>query len=601
VKNATQIMCRIAGVISQQLNEEELMLTVRSMCNAMHKGGPDGEGFLHLAQQNLAFGHRRLALIDLSEQGKQPMTYQNQLWITFNGEIYNYQELKAQLITQGYTFQNATDTEVILAGYQAHGTPFFTQLRGMFAFALHDSNTQKTYLVRDSQGIKPLYYQINDKALFFASEVKAFKAITQKPAINPDWKVYFLAFGFIPEPYTTLQGVYNLAKGHYLCWDHQSMQATIEAFAETQPKVVALKDPAVKTAQLLDQAVKRHLIADAPIGVFLSGGIDSSLLSLIAAAQSKQQISTVSINFNEQAFSEQAYQEIIAKQINSKHISYKVTPQDFEQNVEHIFEDMDQPSNDGINSWFVNKVAKENGLKAVLSGIGADELFGGYPSFTRVKIVERLKQLPNFLLKLTAHLPQNKLQRISYLAYTNPIGEYLFLRGFFAPKTIAKLLGISEAKVHQCLANYQLPGTLNTLQGKDRMSWFETNLYMQNQLLKDTDYMSMAHGVEVRVPFLDQDLVKHALSLPQQQRFSQQPKSLLINAYLKVLPQSIWDRPKKGFSFPFQEWFKSYAPIQNEQHYQNNKTALALLQDFKGNRLHWSTLFAVYQVFKNEG
>ncbi len=593
-------MCRIAGVISQKLNQEELMLSVRSMCNAMHKGGPDGQGYLHLPEQHLAIGHRRLALIDLSEQGKQPMPYPTNLWITFNGEIYNYQSLKAALIAKGSIFNNATDTEVILAGYQAEGTAFFKKLSGMFAFALHDGNKHKTFLVRDSQGIKPLYYQVKDKALRFASEVKAFKVLPDKPNTNPDWKIYFLAFGFIPEPYTTLQHVFNLPKGHYLCWDHQLMTAQIHRFAEEKPEVQCIEDAAAKTAELLDKAVERHLIADAPIGVFLSGGIDSSLLSLIAAKQSKQQITTVSINFNEQAFSEEAYQEIIAKQINSKHISYKVTPQDFEQNIEQIFQDMDQPSNDGINSWFVNKVAQENGLKAVLSGIGADELFGGYPSFTRTEIVKRLKKVPNFLLKLTAHLPQNKLQRLSYLAYKNLIGEYLFLRGFFAPKTIAKLLNIREAKVHQCLSNYQLAASLNALQGKDRMSWFETNVYMQNQLLKDTDYMSMAHGVEVRVPFLDRDVVQHALSLPQHQRFSHLPKSLLIKAYDKLLPEAIWNRPKKGFSFPFQHWFKSYAPIQNQQHYQNNKTALSLLQQFRTNRLHWSKLFAVYQVFNHE-
>lgn len=592
-------MCRIAGIISQKLNDNEINAAIQRMCNAMHKGGPDGEGYLLLPNFNLAFGHRRLSLIDLSENGKQPMPYQNQLWITFNGEIYNYPELKADLITKGFSFNNATDTEVILAGYQAYGTNFFKSLKGMFAFALLDQNKQKTFLVRDGLGIKPLYYAINDKQLYFASEVKAFTAFNSNWKENPDWPIYFLSFGFIPEPHTTLAGVQNLPKGHFLTWDHQEQHASLQKFADEYPstkeveKEVAQEE--IKTK--LDQAVKRHLIADAPIGVFLSGGIDSSLLSLIASEQTKQVINTVSINFNEPEFSEQKYQEIIAEQIHSKHISYTVSANDFEQHIDQIFADMDQPSNDGVNSWFVNKVAKENGLKAVLSGIGADELFGGYPSFKRHQLIKKLKKTPRFLLKAARYLPSDKLKRISFLAYHNPVGEYLFLRGFYTPNVVSKLLNVPEKKIEELLANYPLNREVEQLSAEDRISWFETNVYMQNQLLKDTDYMSMAHGVEVRVPFLDQDLVAETLALPKNARFNGQPKSLLIKAYHQLLPKAIWDRPKKGFTFPFQHWFTNYQPMLNEAHYGKNPQALALLKQFKNHQLHWSKLFAVYQVF----
>lgn len=592
-------MCRIAGIISQKLNDKEISAAVQRMCNAMHKGGPDGEGYLLLPEFNLSFGHRRLSLIDLSENGKQPMPYQSQLWITFNGEIYNYPELKADLIAKGFSFNNETDTEVILAGYQAYGTSFFKELKGMFAFALLDQNTKQTFLVRDGLGIKPLYYAINENQLYFASEVKAFKALNSNWKENPDWPIYFLSFGFLPEPYTTLEGVHNLPKGHFLTWNHEDQSYAIQKFSDDYPfqKEVDRRTAHQEIKTKLDQSVKRHLIADAPIGVFLSGGIDSSLLSLIASKQTQQVINTVSINFNEPEFSEQKYQEIIARQINSKYISYTVTTNDFEQHIDQIFADMDQPSNDGVNSWFVNKVAKENGLKAVLSGIGADELFGGYPSFKRHQLIKKLKRAPRFLLNASKYLPSDKLKRISFLAYQNPIGEYLFLRGFYTPNVVSKLLKVPEKKIDDLLNNYPLDKEVEQLSAEDRISWFETNVYMQNQLLKDTDYMSMAHGVEVRVPFLDQDLVAKALALPKEARFNEQPKSLLIKAYQNILPEAIWNRPKKGFTFPFQHWFTTYKPMLNEEHYRENPQALALLKKFKNHQLHWSKLFAVYQVF----
>ncbi|MNJ97635.1 Asparagine synthetase [glutamine-hydrolyzing] 1 [compost metagenome] len=592
-------MCRIAGIISNKLTELQVQESLQLMCDVMHKGGPDGFGYQAIPHFNLAFGHRRLSLIDLSENGKQPMQYGAHLWITFNGEIYNYQELKADLISKGFTFQNQTDTEVILAGYEAYGTDFFKELKGMFAFSLFDEKARQTFLVRDELGIKPLYYHTKSSELYFASEVKAFKAFDPNWKENKDWPIYFLSFGFVPEPYTTLEGVYNLPKGHYLIWDHVKQQSKIQKFAASYPATKNMDEAAavIDTKTNLDKAVKRHLISDAPIGVFLSGGIDSSLLSLIANEQNAQTINTVSINFNEPEFSEQHYQEIIAEQIQSKHISYTVTAKDFEENIAQIFQDMDQPSNDGINSWFVNKVAKENGLKAVLSGIGADELFGGYPSFKRYSIIKALQKTPRFILRLAKYLPNDKLKRISFLAYQNPIGEYLFLRGFYTPNVVSQLLGISEKQVQKILSKYPLDKEIDKLAAEDRISWFETNIYMQNQLLKDTDYMSMAHGVEVRVPFLDQDVVAAAQQLPTTSRFSQQPKSLLIAAYRKLLPEAIWNRPKKGFTFPFQQWFNHYQPMLNETHYQGNIEALALLEQFKSGKLHWSKLFAVYQVF----
>lgn len=595
-------MCRIAGIINPTLTPTQLNERVVTMCDSMRKGGPDGFGYHVDDIQHLAFGHRRLSLIDLTEQGKQPMFYSNgDLSITFNGEIYNYQEIKKNLLDQGFIFQNHTDTEVILVGFKAFGTAIFSQLKGMFAFAINDKPNNKTYLVRDHQGIKPLYYSTNDQQLIFASEIKAFNAYEANWPANPDWKTYFLAFGFVPEPYTTLLNVKNLPKGHYLLFDqrHNSFEIVKYLKRPTEKLNLTQEEAYAECKILLDNAVNKHLIADAPVGVFLSGGIDSSLLSIIAQEQHAEKISTVSINFNEAAFSEQQYQKLIVDQIGSDHHEHLVTSQDFEANISQIFSDMDQPSNDGINSWFVNKYAKQNGLKAVLSGIGADELFGGYPSFKRHGLVKLLKRLPKAILRLSQYSSSDKIQRIAYLAGQNPIGEYLFLRGFYAPKAISQLLGIPVEKVKYLIEHFPIDREVELLHAEDRISWLETNIYMQNQLLKDTDYMSMAHGIEVRVPFLDKDLIEFVQRLPVGIRFDKkQAKNLLIKAYEKVLPKAIWDRPKKGFTFPFQHWFENYAPILNKNHYQHNQSALAYLAKFKRGKLHWSKLFAIYQLYK---
>lgn len=590
-------MCRIAGIIDKNLNQLELEDGVRKMCTAMHKGGPDGEGYQYFNELNFAFGHRRLSLIDLSENGAQPMNYESKLWITFNGEIYNYLELKADLVEKGCTFKNQTDTEVILAGYKIYGTSFFNALSGMFAFALFDSSLGKTYLVRDSAGIKPLYYCKANEGLYFASEVKAFKAINSQWAENEDWKIYFLLFGFVPEPYTTLKNVYSLPKGHYLCLNHYNSTVEIISFLAQKSVNPSDTNKALLIKEKLDKAVERHLISDAPIGIFLSGGIDSSLLSLIAHQKHLNKIKTVSINFQETDFSESVYQDIIVKKIDSEHVSKIVTLADFEKNIDRIFQDMDQPSNDGINSWFVNEIASKSGLKAVLSGIGADEIFGGYPSFKRHGMIKLLKKFPRFLLKSAKYLPGDKLKRISFLALKNPVGEYLFLRGFYTSNIVSKLLGVPEEKINTLLENYKLDPAVDQLNAEDRISWFETNVYMQNQLLKDTDYMSMAHGIEVRVPFLDKELLNAATSLSTEKRFKKQPKGLLIEAYKNILPEAIWNRQKKGFTFPFQKWFFSYEPMLTESNYSANEQALKLVKQFKQGKLHWSKLFAVYQIF----
>jgi len=589
-------MCRIAGVIDSKGLIEQLRREVKTMCNVMAHGGPDDEGYFEDKQTGLAFGHRRLSLIDLSPGGHQPMSYhKDKLTITYNGEIYNFPDLKKELSQDGFQFVSQSDTEVILAAYQKWGTQAFTKLVGMFAFAIYDVEQQTTHLVRDQMGVKPLYYSVENNRLVFASEVKAFE-LTGHFRENKDWKTYFLAFGHIPEPYTTLSGVNVMPAGHFLSWDHSRQSAEIFAFPSKPSFKQITSEPKLVLAEQLGSAVGRHLLADAPVGVFLSGGIDSSIITLLADQAIGENLQSLSINFSEIAFSEARFQQEVTARTRGTHREYLVNNADFNRHFGEILAAMDQPSNDGINSWFVNKYAKESGLKAVLSGIGADELLGGYPSFHRMRLINNLKLLPRFLLKLCAFLPNEKIKRICYLGYRNPIGEYLFLRGFFIPQEIGRILGIEKSQINALIENFPVPKTLEKLKGKERASWFETHIFMRNQLLKDTDFMSMYHGVEVRVPFLDQDFVSAAHQIPLAQRFQERPKGILIEAFKAILPRIIWDRPKMGFTFPLQQWFLAGDALTDEKNYTDHPYTLKLIQKFKAGKMHWSKAFALYQI-----
>lgn len=568
------------------------------MCQALQHGGPDDEGFYCDEQAKLVFGHRRLAILDLSARGHQPMADEQQkIWISFNGEIYNYLELKSKLSGAGAAFRSDTDTEVIIAAYQHWGLASFSKLRGMFAFALYDSVKGLTYLVRDSSGVKPLYYHAEDGQLSFASEVKAFKKAGVVTQTDTTWKIRFLAYGHIPEPFTTLKNVYSLPKGEFLCWHHQDGSHEIHSYhvAANKKYINDLASAKLAINDGLKFAVNRQLIADAPIGVFLSGGVDSSLITLLANDQKKAKLNTISIYFNEKAYDERTYQNLILKQIEGEKFSHLIKQEDFEEFLPQILEDMDMPTTDGINTWFISKYAHQDGLKAVLSGVGADELFGGYPSFNRIKYLKHLKKIPSSLFATSNYLTSDRYKKMSFLTYDHPVADYLMLRGHYMPASIAQILDISIQEVEDVLFKNRLLPRIKNYDEQDA-AWFETNLYMQNQLLRDTDVMGMSHGLEVRVPFLDEDFKRIAETISPSIRFdSQQPKKILIDSFEGVLPRSIWDRSKMGFTFPLQQWMTEHNQINNEDFYRGKK-AKSIVKNFKNNTMHWSKVFALYQI-----
>jgi asparagine synthase (glutamine-hydrolysing) len=575
-------MCRITGIYHPSKNN--LKAQVTAMRDAMQHGGPDDEGIYVHESLPLAFGHRRLSLIDLSPAGHQPMQDEH-LTIVFNGEIYNYKELKSTLQHYGYQFRSNSDTEVILKAYLHWGEDAFEYFNGMFALALWDEKKQQIILARDHAGIKPLYYYLNDECLYFASEIRAFQHAEKKFPENPNWRSAFLTFGHLPEPITTLKDVVPLEKGTTLTIDIPTLKAKKKQYfnwkfsGELKSETEALQ----LMKETMEQAVQRHLVSDAPIGLFLSGGIDSSLLTLIASHSQKENLHTLSIVFNEKEFSEDKYQQLIIQKTNAKHQSFLVTKDVFNDSLADATRAMDQPTIDGINTYFISKYAKEYGLKAVLSGLGADELFGGYPSFQQQKKLDFIKKAPDSFLKGLQHLPDHRMRKLSYAGIKNSAAEYLFYRGIYTPIAVASLLDSTQNEVENQLDKLSNHYTLNGLKDGNRVSWLETNFYMQNQLLKDSDFMSMWHGLEIRVPFLDKEVMMMAGVINSAIKFRKSmPKYLLVKAFENELPVEIWKRKKQGFTFPFEGWLK-----ENEFIKPSNKDEENLYTAFRNKRLSW--------------
>jgi asparagine synthase (glutamine-hydrolysing) len=591
-------MCRIAGLICRGPNGQSIITT---LTQAQAHGGPDGQGIFADQASGVYLGHRRLSIIDLSEGGSQPMFSEDgNLVLVFNGEIYNYLELKSQLVGMGYRFRSQSDTEVILQAFRAWGPAAFGKLNGMFALGLYDQLAQKLYLTRDHAGMKPLYYSLEGGELVFASEVRAFRAAWPAWPTHSDWRTLFLSFGFLPFPYTTLQGVFSLPHGTWMEIDVRSLAHSTHGFAPLPMPAVATKPLEVleQAREQLRAAVERHLLADAPLGVFLSGGIDSSLLTLLAV-KSKPDLRTLSVTFAEATFSEAAYQQMVLAQMPASaqqhHTSIELGYEDFMAGLPDILAALDQPSLDGVNSYFIAKAAHESGLKAVLSGAGADEWFGGYPSFGRAGWLAPLRRSPKLLLKALGRADQAKLARVGFLALPSPVGDYLFLRGIFAPASVAQLVGCSEASVWALLAEVGAHYPAPRQYDQAYIAELESGFYLQNQLLKDADYMSMWHALEVRLPFLDREVLEWVQQAPSAIRFDPaSPKYLLSKPHENLLPSQVVFRQKQGFTFPFQLWLKK-ALVEGRlpAELANNQRMKTTQGQFLAGEAHWSRVWSL--------
>ncbi len=576
-------MCGINGIFAYHyaanpIDRRELLATRDQMIAR----GPDGAGRWLSEDGHVGFGHRRLSIIDLTEAGAQPMvSAEGDLVVTFNGEIYNYRELRRSLEERGRSFHSHSDTEVLLHLYATKGAEMVKDLRGMFAFAIFDLKAQTLFLARDPYGIKPLYYADDGWTFRFASQVKALLAggqISRDP--EPAGQVGFYLFGSIPEPFTTYRAIRSLPAGSTMVVDkigaHEPVRyhSIARDFCEAETRYAGADrtaDPARQFRSALLDSVRCHLVADVPVGAFLSSGIDSSALVGLMRDAGQQEIETVTLTFEEFRGTDSDEAPLaadVARTYGARHTIRVVGEREFNQDLPRILEAMDQPTIDGVNSWFVAKAARELGLKVAISGLGGDELFGGYPSFRDipnwVKIFRPFSRIP-FLGRASRLVGSPILNGLG----ANPksagmlefggdyAGAYLLRRGLYMPWELSKLLprdvvveGMRRLKPLALIAREETPRPKSAAA---RISALESGLYMRNQLLRDTDWASMAHGLEVRTPLVDSVLLQKAAEIYAASG-TNPTKSLLADAPTQALPDALKRRPKTGFTTPVARW-----------------------------------------------
>ncbi|MDP3620171.1 MAG: asparagine synthase (glutamine-hydrolyzing) [Ramlibacter sp.] len=577
-------MCGIAGIYAHRANASCIDRgELRSIRDHMTARGPDGHGEWFSDDSRVALGHRRLAIIELSERGAQPMcSSDGRLVITFNGEIYNYRELRKGLEARGCVFRSDSDTEVILQLYEEHGDAMLPQLRGMFAFALWDGRKQAMLLARDTFGIKPLYYSTDRGTLRFASQVKALLAGGQvDTAPQPAGHVGFFLWGSVPEPWTLYRGIKALPAGHFL-WANANGAQEPQAFCRIRDILAdAAADPARGSAsEALDaigaavrDSIDAHHVSDVPVGIFLSSGLDSSLITALSASRG-QAPRTLTLAFEEYAGTEAdevPMAEILAEQFGTRHATVTVRGADFHEQRDRLLAAMDQPSIDGINSWFVSQAAQSQGIKVALSGLGGDELFASYPSFTdvpRIRNITRAFGYAPAIGKLARRLSAPILSRVSSPKFAGLpeygptlAGAYLLRRGLYMPWEMPALLDEAIARQGwadlQCRA--QLEGTAAGIpQDRLAVSALELSWYTRNQLLPDTDWASMAHSLEVRTPFLDVPLLRTIA--PWLAAHPGITKSAVVASLAPQLPKALLEKPKTGFSVPVRDWLIGEEP-----------------------------------------
>ena len=556
-------MCGIAGLLTHRSTPYPMEEPIRAMQVALRHRGPDDAGIYLSSNHQAALAHTRLSILDLSPTGHQPMaTPDERYWITFNGEIYNFQALRTQLEHQGETFQSQTDTEIILKLYRRHGKACLNQLRGMFAFAIWDDHEKSCFLARDPLGIKPLYYCQSGSTFGFASELRALQASgLPKRQLSSQGLYGYLRTGSVPEPYTLIEGVHSLEAGHWLYWQHGNLQQepywTIQ-FGSDQSLVPDAQD---RVRQALLDSVQSHYVSDVPVGVFLSGGIDSTAVVALSRQVHQGDLKTYSIAFEDPTWNEGTLARQVAETFATDHTEYLMTAAESRHLFPKFLEAVDQPSVDGFNSFCVSHVAHIHSQKVVLSGLGGDELFAGYKSFqTLPKMMQWGQRIaPLKPLGQLAHVPLSrwgtpKTRRLADFAQqpTSLSNAYYSLRGIFSHQEALALVQqiLPDAPTPLPLPEMS-PGSQPTM--ADSISALEMSHYMRNQLLRDSDVMSMTWGLELRVPFVDRQLIESIAAIPSQCRLAY-GKQLLTQAVPEI-PAWVINRPKQGFHFPFEQWF----------------------------------------------
>jgi asparagine synthase (glutamine-hydrolysing) len=586
-------MCGIAGLYAYHYAANPIDVTeLRGIRDHMAARGPDGQGEWLSPDGRVGFGHRRLAIIDLSDGGAQPMmSADGKTVITFNGEIYNYRALRSDLQSRGCVFRTQSDTEVLLHLYALKGADMVHDLRGMFAFGLWDAEQRRLLLARDPYGIKPLYYADDGWSFRFASQVKALVA-GRRAGLDPDpagWAGFFL-FGNVPEPYTIYRDIRALAAGSTVWIDSRGVAepkpyfsfAKLFAAAESSPPK-SPQDAQARLRAALRDSVRHHLVADVPVGVFLSAGVDSGALLGLMRDLGQRDIAAITLGYEEfrdRHENEAPLAAAVARHYGAQHTVRMVGRDEFCADLPKIFDAMDQPTIDGINTWFVSKAAREQGLKSAISGLGGDELAGGYPSFNDIPRWVRSVRFSAFVPFLgeafrrafsafNAVLPFAHPKIGGFLKYARTYaGAYLLRRGVFMPWELSDLM--EKDFIREGLRRLDPIGHIAAvLDPEPRTPWskvaaLEASLYLRNQLLRDADWASMAHSLEVRVPYVDTTLLQAIAT-----DFAALPagagKRLLANCPDAALPDEILQRAKTGFATPIERWLQDDARTQRWQ------------------------------------
>jgi asparagine synthase (glutamine-hydrolysing) len=607
-------MCGINGIISKSIPANERRKFILKMNDLLAHRGPDANATFN--DEFISLGHTRLSIIDLSPESNQPFYSNDKRYIiVYNGELYNYKQLKLTLqqsvigsSSQPYFFQTQSDTEVVLAAYMRWGTDCLKYFNGMFAFAVYDSKTQKTFIARDRYGVKPLYYHYSEEGFVFSSEIRAilnsdFKRFTLNKTVLPE----YAQFQAISYPNTIVKGIKQLEPGSYIEYDGTKPIVTQYHKLNIQPnQVLTYEETTQKISELLHHAVQQRLEADVPFGAFLSGGIDSSAIVGIMSNISTEPVNTFNISFDESEFSESLYAKLIAKKYNTKHIEIKLHPTDFLKMLPEALNKMDNPGGDGINTYIVSKATKEAGITMAMSGIGGDELFAGYDLFKNLYKLQNkswLNAFPGFvrkgigkgLLLKEKSIKNLKLSDVLSLPTINLVNAYHLNRSLFG-KSQLNSIAKTELKFPDHLIKSIHPDYLLSA-----ISINEISSYLSNTLLKDTDQMSMTVALEVREPFLDFNLVDFVLNVPDKYKYPTTPKKLLTDSLKNILPDEIIHRKKMGFTLPWKFWLqnelKSFCEsnikeLEKKELFQKGKI-LELWGDFLNNKktASWSRIW----------
>src|ERR1051325_5608206 len=586
-------MCGIAGLLytekalihgggGQQVNQVRIEDITGQMVHHLKHRGPDDQGasVTDFGKDGgekcvVGIGHTRLAILDLSSAGHQPMgdAYGNQ--ISFNGEIYNFKELRRQF-DDSYEWKSQTDTEVLLHAYAKWGRDCLRHLRGMFALAIRDKTKQELFLARDPLGIKPLYYYNGDGVFIFASEVQAVLSSGLVPRrICRAGLVSYLQNGSVASPETMIEGVRLLSPGHYMVvkWrDDGGFDANEISYTEdliggaTRSRLSTRQDAVRALREVLKESVRLHLASDVPLAPFLSGGIDSSAIVALMRQVTEERPKTFSVVFAEKKFSEAEHALQIAQKFDTEHHEIHLGKKQLFDMLPSAISAEDQPTMDGINTFVVSKAVKEAGITVALSGLGGDELFAGYPTFRRALRLQSAARFPSSLRqgvsavgeRLWNRSVQHKKLWQLLASDGSPAAACMVSRQLFSGDEVESLLSDKGDVLHTSNGNhksmkgkYPLTDTINSV------SLYELRGYMTNTLLRDTDCMSMAHSLEVRVPFVDVEVVRFMMELPGAWKVDDRQKPLLQDALGDLLPPAIMNRPKMGFTLPFEEWMQS--------------------------------------------